>query len=115
MWYLWSWRDLRRRSNAGHGLLNKPEITPPSHSNHHRAGTGGGVGPTGLQRVRPLCRDGAAVRRHGLKQVRVVVPGLVHARGDRPPRPALDCNLTWTLGLNNTTAHAHLTRERQEL
>src|SRR3954452_10892347 len=39
MWYLWSWRDLRRRSNAGHGLLNKPEITPPSHSNHHRAGT----------------------------------------------------------------------------
>src|SRR3954454_6605672 len=34
MWYLSSWRDLRRRSNAGHGLGNKPEITPPSHSNH---------------------------------------------------------------------------------
>src|SRR3954470_24270051 len=34
MWYLSSWRDLRRRSNAGHGLLNKPEITPPSHSYH---------------------------------------------------------------------------------
>src|SRR3954453_17090435 len=34
MWYLLSWRDLRRRSNAGDGLLNKPEITPPSHSNH---------------------------------------------------------------------------------
>src|SRR3954452_19280453 len=39
MWYLSSWRDLRRRSNASHGLLNKPEITPPSHSNHRRAGT----------------------------------------------------------------------------
>src|SRR4051812_48408675 len=25
MWYLLSWRDLRRRSNAGDGLLNKPE------------------------------------------------------------------------------------------
>src|SRR3982751_1604740 len=36
MWYLSSWRDLRRPSNAGHGLLNKPEITPPSHSNHRR-------------------------------------------------------------------------------
>src|SRR4051794_32160714 len=34
MWYLLSWHDLRRRSNAGDGLLNKPEITPPSHSNH---------------------------------------------------------------------------------
>src|SRR3954463_3380439 len=41
MWYLWSWRDLRRRSNAGHGLLNKPEITPPSHSNHRPHGTHG--------------------------------------------------------------------------
>src|SRR3954453_21140363 len=41
MWYLSSWRDLRRRSNAGHGLLNKPEITPPSHSNHRRDGTRG--------------------------------------------------------------------------
>src|SRR3954447_20904883 len=40
MWYLSSWRDLPRRSNAGHGLLNKPEITPPSHSNHRRDGTG---------------------------------------------------------------------------
>src|SRR3954470_689563 len=39
MWYLSSWRNLPRRSNAGHGLLNKPEITPPSHSNHHRDGT----------------------------------------------------------------------------
>src|SRR3954468_13084764 len=39
MWYLSSWRDLRRRSNAGHGLWNKPEITPPSHSNHRPAGT----------------------------------------------------------------------------
>src|SRR3954453_15370078 len=39
MWYLSSWRDLPRRSNAGHGLLNKPEITPPSHSNHRRDGT----------------------------------------------------------------------------
>src|SRR3954471_20938607 len=39
MWYLSSWRDLRWYSNAGHGLWNKPEITPPSHSNHHRAGT----------------------------------------------------------------------------
>jgi hypothetical protein len=39
MWDLSSWRDLPRRSNAGHGLLNKPEITPPSHSNHRRDGT----------------------------------------------------------------------------
>jgi hypothetical protein len=39
MWYLSSWRNLPRRSNAGHGLLNKPEITPPSHSNHRRDGT----------------------------------------------------------------------------
>jgi hypothetical protein len=39
MWYLSSWRDLPRRSNAGHGLLNKPEITPPSRSNHRRDGT----------------------------------------------------------------------------
>src|SRR3954469_53927 len=39
MWYLSSWRDLRRRSNAGHGLWNKPEITPPSHSNHRPDGT----------------------------------------------------------------------------
>src|SRR3954454_2098739 len=39
MWYLSSWRDLRRRSNAGHGLLNKPEITPPSHSYHRPDGT----------------------------------------------------------------------------
>src|SRR3954454_4340857 len=39
MWYLWSWRDLRRHSNAGHGLLNKPEITPPSHSYHCPDGT----------------------------------------------------------------------------
>jgi hypothetical protein len=29
-----SWRDLRRRDNAGSGWLNKPEITPPSNSNH---------------------------------------------------------------------------------
>src|SRR3954468_12571376 len=51
MWYRSSWRDLRRRSNAGHGLLNKPEITPPSHSNHLRAGTdaddGRGLGEGG--------------------------------------------------------------------
>src|SRR5437763_15708179 len=40
MWYLSSWRDLRRRSTAGHGLGNKPEITPPSHSYHSRDGTG---------------------------------------------------------------------------
>src|SRR3954465_9554856 len=39
MWYLSSWRDLRRRSNAGHGLGNKPEITPPSHSYHRPDGT----------------------------------------------------------------------------
>src|SRR3954469_14966775 len=39
MWYLSSWRNLRRRSNAGHGLWNKPEITPPSHSNHRPDGT----------------------------------------------------------------------------
>ena len=39
MWYGWSWRDLRRRANAGPGLLNKPEITPPSHSYHLRDGT----------------------------------------------------------------------------
>src|SRR3954464_14066226 len=39
MWYLSSWRNLPWRSNAGHGLLNKPEITPPSHSNHRRDGT----------------------------------------------------------------------------
>src|SRR3954468_16353192 len=39
MWYLSSWRDLRRHSNAGHGLLNKPEITPPSHSYHCPDGT----------------------------------------------------------------------------
>src|SRR3954453_16594687 len=38
MWYLSSWRDLRRRSNAGHGLGNKPEITPPSHSYHRPDG-----------------------------------------------------------------------------
>src|SRR3954470_20832584 len=41
MWYLSSWRNLPWRSNAGHGLLNKPEITPPSHSNHCRDGTEG--------------------------------------------------------------------------
>src|SRR5215207_4212737 len=41
MWYLSSWRNLPRRSNAGHGLRNKPEITPPSHSNHRRDGTRG--------------------------------------------------------------------------
>src|SRR4051794_26787484 len=39
MWYLSSWRDLRRRSNAGHGLGNKPEITPPSHFYHRPDGT----------------------------------------------------------------------------
>src|SRR3954462_10055188 len=39
MWYLSSWRNLPRRSNAGHGSLNKPEITPPSHSNHSRDST----------------------------------------------------------------------------
>ncbi len=31
--YRLSWRDLRRRPNAGFGLLHKPEITPPSNSN----------------------------------------------------------------------------------
>src|SRR3954453_10372642 len=41
MWYLSSWRDLRRRSNAGHGLGDKPEITPPSHSYHRPDGTAG--------------------------------------------------------------------------
>ena len=35
-----SWRDLRRRANAGPGWLNKPEITPPPNSNHFRDGTG---------------------------------------------------------------------------
>ena len=27
--YPYPWRGLRRRANAGHGLLNKPEATPP--------------------------------------------------------------------------------------
>ena len=36
-----SWRDLRRRSNAGHGSSNEPEITPPSHSYHRPDGTPG--------------------------------------------------------------------------
>src|SRR3954452_18238609 len=50
MWYLSSWRDLRRRSNAGHGLGNKPEITPPSHSYHRPDGTlGGNQAQCGLQ------------------------------------------------------------------
>src|SRR3954468_21680836 len=44
MWYLSSWRNLPWRSHAGHGLLNKPEITPPSHSNHRRDGTPSHVG-----------------------------------------------------------------------
>ncbi len=34
-----SWRNLRRRDNAGPGWLNKPEITPPSNSNHFPDGT----------------------------------------------------------------------------
>ena len=34
-----SWRDLRRRDNAGPGWLNKPEITPPPNSNHSPDGT----------------------------------------------------------------------------
>ena len=42
-----------------------------------------------------------------------VVLGRVHARGDQPPRPALDRDLTGTLGLNHTTAQAHLTREER--
>src|SRR3954469_4517335 len=53
MWYLSSWRTLPRRSNAGHGLLNKPEITPPSHSNHRRDGTDAGPG---------LLQSAAAIR-----------------------------------------------------
>jgi len=36
-----SWRDLRRRSNAGIAWWTKLEITPPSFSNHSRYGTGG--------------------------------------------------------------------------
>jgi DNA-binding NtrC family response regulator len=34
-----SWRDLRRRSNAGIAWWTKLEITPPSFSNHSRYGT----------------------------------------------------------------------------
>src|SRR5512132_2285693 len=37
--YRLSWRDLRRRDNAGPGWLNKPEITPPPNSNHSPDGT----------------------------------------------------------------------------
>src|SRR4051812_21906995 len=39
MWYPSSWRDLHRRSNAGLGLPNKPEITPPANSHHVRDST----------------------------------------------------------------------------
>src|SRR4051812_9211027 len=62
MWYLSSWRDLRRRSNAGHGLGNKPEITPPSHSYHRPDGTAWAL-------AAPLDRD-----RHGAVQPRRRVP-----------------------------------------
>jgi hypothetical protein len=34
-----SWRDLRRRFNAGIACWTKLEITPPSFSNHSRYGT----------------------------------------------------------------------------
>ena len=37
--YFSSWRDLRRRSNAGIACWTKLEITPPSFSNHSRYGT----------------------------------------------------------------------------
>ncbi|MGP0093898.1 MAG: autotransporter outer membrane beta-barrel domain-containing protein, partial [Xanthobacteraceae bacterium] len=37
-----SWRDLRRRCNAGIACWTKLEITPPSLSNHSRYGTNGG-------------------------------------------------------------------------
>src|SRR5205823_11952724 len=37
--YCSSWRDLRRRTNAGIACWTKLEITPPSISNHSRYGT----------------------------------------------------------------------------
>jgi hypothetical protein len=38
-----SWRDLRRRLNAGIACWTKLEITPPSISNHPRYGTTIGI------------------------------------------------------------------------
>src|SRR3989442_14594416 len=43
--YCSSWRDLRRRTNAGIACWTKLEITPPSISNHSRYGTSTGSSP----------------------------------------------------------------------
>ena len=91
MWYLSSWRDLRLRSNAGHGLGNTPEITPPSHSYHRPDGTPDGL-DAGLKHglaclcspwpLAPTCLTGRPYR----LQCRWSLPSPPTAGPNRPSR-----------------------------